>query len=181
MAVRETQCPTGNCATGRMRTVLVAPRPIARLAPRTAAPPIVVASPPAVEIDYAKLTDMVIAKIKSDPAFLGPAGPAGTPGPAGADGPMGPTGPEGTPGRDGSNGEAGALGVPGLQGPAGPPTKIQLVDEAGNVVTTIAADASGIIKLPPVMLQIRHLDGSLVKQSKPLGQSITIKLVPIPK
>ena len=187
IAVRETQClagacPSGSCPPGRIRNVLVAPRP--RLSPRTAAPipiPIPVPPPKPVEIDYAKLTDLVIAKLKEDPTFRGPAGPAGEVGPVGPIGPAGIVGPAGPPGVNGSDGQDGALGAPGLPGLAGPPVKILLVDEAGNTVTTLNADATGVIKLPPVMLQIRHFDGSLVKQSKPLGQSITIKLVPISK
>jgi hypothetical protein len=182
IAVRETQCLTGNCPTGRIRSVIVGPRP--RLSPRTTAPipiPIPIPPPEPAEIDYAKLTDLVIAKLKEDPTFRGPAGPAGEVGPPGPIGPVGPIGLAGTPGVNGSDGQDGALGAPGLPGLAGPPTKILLVDEAGNTITTLNADAAGVIKLPPVILQIRHFDGSLMKQSKPLGQPITIKLIPIPK
>jgi hypothetical protein len=133
------------------------------------------------KIDYAKLAELVIAKLKEDPAFKGPAGEVGPLGPAGPPGQAGAAGEAGPAGIAGAAGQSGPPGLPGVVGAAGPPTKILLVDEGGNAVTTLSADAAGVIKLPPVMLQIRHFDGLLMKQSKPLGQPITIKLVPLAK
>jgi hypothetical protein len=145
-------------------------------------PTLVIPTPaPPPEIDYERLTALVITKLKEDPEFRGPPGEPGPAGDAGAAGPAGLPGPPGKDGKDGAPGVSGVAGVAGAPGKDGAATKILLVDELGNAVTTIAADASGTIKLPPVILQIRHIDGTLVKQSKPLGQPITIKLVPISK
>lgn len=180
VAVREMQCPGGVCRpnNGRVRSAIVPKRPSRSVvvAPSTTAPPIPVPDEPTVsiEIDYDKLVLMIIEKMKEDPvAFRGPAGPPGDPG---AEGPAGPAGP---PGISGSDGQPGAPGAPGSAGPVGPPTKIVLVDESGNSITTIAPDADGTLKLPPVILQIEHPSGQVFKQAKPLGKPITIKLVPV--
>ncbi len=192
-AFRRTQCIGGSCPPPR--SVLVAPRaPRGRIvvaAPRgpvTSAPPtpsMPVPEPepepqpapmpdPApeikVEIDYNKVADLVLERMKAEPErFRGPAGPPGDPGPAG---------PPGTPGDPGSDGRDGS---PGSTGPAGPPTKIQLTDEAGNAIVTLEPDSDGIVKLPPVIMQIEHPSGQIFKQAKPLGQPITVKLVPVKK
>lgn len=51
------------------------------------------------KIDYDLLSDLIINKIRNDPAFRGPAGSAGPSGPAGPTGMTGATGPIGPPGQ----------------------------------------------------------------------------------
>lgn len=199
-AVRLAQCAGNQCvplpprtrvAPARVRnvftgpSVIVAPsgpRPPATTAPSTNQPngpgP---ATPPTVDvqIDYDRIAELVIAKMKEDPApFIGPAGPQG---------PAGPAGPAGPPGLAGADGSAGVQGPPGPQGPAGKdgagtaPLSVVLEDGHGHAVDTISVGSDGVLRLPPVVLQIEHPDGQVYQQAKPLGCAITIKLVPVQK
>jgi hypothetical protein len=56
-----------------------------------------------------------------------------------------------------------------------------LEDGRGNAVDTISVGSDGVLRLPPVVLQIEHPDGQVYQQAKPLGRAITIKLVPVQK
>ncbi len=57
-----------------------------------------VPNPQSPTIDYERLADLVVARLKEDESFRGP------PGPAGATGPPGPMGPQGSRGASGSDG-----------------------------------------------------------------------------
>lgn len=103
--------------------------------------------PKTVEIDYDKLADAIVKKIGDDPKFRGPIGPAG---------PAGERGLDGIP------------GIPGERGPAGVDGKTPVIDDA--VIAAIIA------KLPPVRIAIERPDGSIVYDSKPLGEPIGIRL-----
>lgn len=103
-SVRLAQCFSGQCVP-QPGGVVIQSRPTLRVAPRTTAPrttaPSTTAPAPMVplptpEIDYDRLADVVIAKLKLDPAFRGPPGPAGPAGKDGEPGLPGPAGPAGT-------------------------------------------------------------------------------------
>jgi hypothetical protein len=202
-AVRLAQCPTGQCPSSRSgsRPVFSVPRIVAPpfrrapavRSPATTAPPVTeppttdptpppttdVPLPPSdinVEIDYDKIAALVIAKMKEDPSpFVGPAGADGVQGPAG------PAGPQGLAGAVGAVGPAGPAGPAGQNAAGSAPLSVVLTDESGKPVDTISVGSDGILKLPPVILQIEHPDGQVFKQAKPLGRAITIKLVPTKK
>jgi hypothetical protein len=78
---------------------------------------------------------------------------------------------------------AATKGDAGPQGPAGTttPLKVEFVDESGNVVDTQVVETGGTLRIPPVVMQIEHLDGKVFTQSKPLGKPITLRLVPLTK
>ncbi len=130
-----------------------------------------------VSLDYSKLADMVYEKIAANPEkFQGPRGEPGAPGESG------PAGPPGPPGEDGA---AGPPGPPGVAGPAGASANLQnlkvvLQGESGQPTETLSVGPDGVLRLPPVMLQIEHPDGKVYQQAKPLGRPITIRLVPVP-
>ncbi len=199
-AVRLAQCAGGQCvplpprtrvAPPRMRNVLTGPDvvagPPAQRPPATTAPP---AHPPAgpgpatppsveVQIDYDRIAALVLERMQADPApFIGPAGPQG---------PAGPAGPAGPPGPAGADGSAGVQGPPGPPGPAGKdgagttPLSVVLEDGQGRAADTISVGSDGVLRLPPVVLQIAHPDGRVYQQAQPLGRAITIKLVPVQK
>jgi len=185
-AVRLAQCPGGVCPLPRVRTaprtreVYVGPRirgpataapSPATTAPATTAPPAVApaeptpAEPPtsgtvSVELDYDRLAELVVDRMRQDPQFVGPAGPAG---PAGPPGPVGPSGP---------------AGPPGAAGDSAPPLSVALEDADGNTADIISVGTDGVLRLPPVVLQIEHPNGQVYEQAKPLGRPITIRLVP---
>ena len=56
-----------------------------------------------------------------------------------------------------------------------------LEDEDGKTAGIISVGSDGVLRLPPVVLQIEHPDGQVYQQAKPLGRPITIKLVPVQK
>ena len=162
---QRTVCPPGQACPVPRLVPLPRRRPVYQ-APSTSAPPTLVEPPPSiapatsapaasteVQIDYDQLADKLMDRIRDDPSFVGPAGP---PGLAGPPGPVGPEGPAGL-----SN------------------LTVQFVDEYGNIASTQSISADGILRLPPVVIQIEHLDGTVKQQAKPLGVPITIKLVPI--
>lgn len=196
-AVQLAQCAGGQCvplpprtrvAPSRVRNVFTGPSiivaPPVQRSPATTAPPTNQpngpgpATPPTVEvqIDYDRIAELVIARMKEDPTpFIGPAGPEG------------PAGPAGPPWSAGADGLTGAPGPPGPQGSAGKdgasagPLSVVLEDGHGNVADTISVGSDGVLRLPPVVLQIEHPDGQVYQQAKPLGRAITIKLVPVHK
>jgi len=203
-AVRLTQCgpqvcPQG-CPPGMRRVYPVRPRVICpptqyQVQPRpqqpvlvdpdiTTPPPGTTTPPVEVEVDYEAIADLVLDRIAADPEkFRGPPGPPGPQGLPGAPGEsqVGATGPAGPPGLAGPSGPA---GPPGPAGPAGSngqdasPLVIESESPDGTVQQYVP-DADGILRLPPVTLQIEQLDGKVYTQSKPLGVPIRIKLVPI--
>jgi hypothetical protein len=199
-AVRLSQCGSGQClpqrprapiAPPRTRSVLVGPRIIAappiqrpptQHSPATTAPPTNQpsdtgpATPPQeveVQVNYGKIAELVIEKMKENPdTFRGPTGPAG---------PQGPQGPVGPAGADGLAGAPGPPGPAGKDGASAAPLSILLVDQDGKTAGTISVGSDGVLRLPPVVLQIEHPDGRVYQQAKPLGRPITIKLVPVQK
>jgi len=115
-----------------------------------------------VTIDYNQLAAIVYEKMVEHPElFRGPDGMRGEPGPAG---PIGP---------------AGDRGEPGPVGPMGPPRRIGLIGGDGIIDTTIEPDPDGTLRIPPVVLQISHPDGTIATQRQALGKPIRIRLVPI--
>jgi len=58
---------------------------------------------------------------------------------------------------------------------------VALEDIDGNTVETISVGTDGVLRLPPVILQIEHPNGQVYEQAKPLGRPITIRLVPVSK
>ena len=54
-----------------------------------------------------------------------------------------------------------------------------LEDKSGQAATTVSVDADGVLRLPPVVLEIETPDGKVQQQAKPLGHPIRIKLVPV--
>jgi hypothetical protein len=207
-AVRLSQCADGRCvplpprtraAPPRVRSVLVAPKanpPVpqpspAPKAPATTAPatsrpsdtgPATPRREVEIEIDYGQIAQLVIARMKQDPEpFRGPAGPAGPPGPAGPQGLPGPAGVAGADGKVGAAGPPGPPGPAGQDGQSAAPLAVVLEDQNGQAATTISVGSDGMLRLPPVVLQIEHPDGQVFQQAKPLGRPITIKLVPVSK
>lgn len=168
------------------RPVYVQPPPMllspSTSAPSTSAPPIPDVEPaapvqPAIDLDA--LADKIMDRIRTDGSFVGPAGPAGP------QGPPGPVGSAGPPGERGERGEAGHPGQPGRDGKDAvavtEPIHVVFLDEYGNAVQTQSVAPGGTLRLPPVVIQIEHLDGTVKQQAKPLGVPITIRLVPIPR
>lgn len=156
-AVRLAQCgPEGCTPRGRIvvspPTLRVAPR---TTAPRTTAPSTTAPAPmvplPTPQIDYDRLADLIIAKIKADPAFCGPPGPTGPPGPAGP------------PGKDGE---------PGLPGPAGP---------AGtSSIDTLALAEAIQAALPGITVRNIGADGQVIDTEHiPLGGMLNLHHKPI--
>lgn len=144
------------------RQVYIQPQP-RLISPSTTAPPAI------------PIPDVEPATPAQPAIFVGPAGPVGP------QGPPGPAGSAGPPGPRGERGEAGPAGQPGRDGKDGTGLTIQLLDEYGNAVGTLTPSADGILRLPPVVVQIEQIDGSVYQQAKPLGQPIRIKLVPLPR
>jgi hypothetical protein len=154
--------------------------------------------PVRVEVDYRKVVEL----LKADERFM--AAVQGAAGPAGPQGPAGPAGPQGAPGdaaqlttdhvaamtaaiiqqlKVDPTFVAATKGDAGPQGPAGAttPLKVEFVDESGNVVDTQVVETGGTLRIPPVVMQIQHLDGKVFTQSQPLGKPITLRLVPLTK
>jgi len=157
------------------RSVLVPKQPD----PIPITPPPVSTTPPLeIEVDYDAIAGRVLVLMAEDPEkYRGPPGPAGPQGPAGAAGVS----------QVGAAGPAGPQGLVGLPGPAGPAgndgkdaSDLVIVSESPDgTVQQYTPDADGVLRLPPVVLQIEHLDGQVFTQAKPLGVPIRIKLVPI--
>lgn len=145
--VRRTQCSSGQCVPPRGRIVGVAPR---TTAPRTTAPQ-PIPDPPAVEIDYAKIVDLVIERMKADPSlFVGPVGPPGPAGPAGlpgAPGPEGPTGPAGSDGQDGISPTIDTLALAAAIQAALPGITVRTIDVAGKVLDTEQIPLGGTLNI----------------------------------
>jgi hypothetical protein len=162
------------------RQVYVQPQP-RLISPSTTAPPAIPmpdvepVQPVAPPVDLDALADKIMDRLKLDGSFVGPAGPVGP------QGPPGPAGSAGPPGPPGERGKAGPPGQPGRDGKDGTGLTIQLLDEYGNSVGTLTPSAGGVLRLPPVVVQIEQIDGSVYQQAKPLGQPIRIKLVPLPR
>lgn len=150
--VRLTQCYSGQCVPlPRGRIVGVAPR---TTAPRTTAPqpiPVPDPQPEQVEIDYAKIVDLVIERIKADPSlFVGPVGPPGPTGPAGlpgAPGPEGPTGPAGSDGQDGVSPTIDTLALAAAIQAALPGITVRTIDAAGKVLDTEQIPLGGTLNI----------------------------------
>lgn len=116
-------------------------------------------------------TDEIIKQLLSDEEFLAKVrGDQGEPGPQGPQGPPGPPGPAGP------------------QGPQGPPADIDyailldlMAEDPRFQPQNIDLEALRqeiIASLPPVRLDIIHPDGTIKRQTKPIGQPLRIKLQP---
>ena len=120
-----------------------------------------------VEIDYARIADLVIERMKADPEpFRGPAGLAG------------PQGPPGVPGPEVRLVQQDHQDHREKTAPA-VPLSVVLEDKSGQAATTVNVDADGVLRLPPVVLEIETPDGKVQQQAQPLGHPIRIRLVPV--
>jgi len=113
-----------------------------------------------VQIDYQKLAGLVRVEMEKNPEPF-----------------RGPPGKDGTNGSNGKDGKDGQPGTPGLNGGPGL-VAVELTDGNGQTVDSISVGPDGVLRLPPVRMQIQHPGGQVFEQSKPLGRPIAIKLVP---
>lgn len=116
--------------------------------------------PPSVDPD--KIAEAIIAAIASDPRFKGPQGAPGSPG---APGPKG---------SDGKDGERGPVGAPG----ASPNIDI-VVNQVMARMTTNESIAALAEKLPPIRVQVVDEAGKVVSSDVvSLGGVLTLRLKP---
>ena len=140
------------------------------------------------------------------PSARGPAGPAGPPGPQGPAGPPGVAGPQGDVAEitaeqldeiasiiyermqadpEQWRGPKGEQGMPGQAPPiedivgAIPPTRLTFLDGDGRPHATQSAVPGGEFRIPARTIEVINPDGTVQRASKPLGEPIRIRLVPV--